>query len=66
MIVTFPDGRRFQQTKDATTVIEVFSQQGAPKTIGQAGHRDPAVLPKPSSESHETAVSQLAENRRIC
>lgn len=63
MIVTFPDGRQFQQTKDATTIIEVFSQQGEPKTIGHAEHRIPALLPAPSNGTRRTEISQLSANR---
>lgn len=33
MVVRYPDGRRFEQTKNVRTVIRVFTQQGAPKTI---------------------------------
>jgi Family of unknown function (DUF6263) len=34
MIVSDANGRTFEQTKEAQTVIEVFTQQGAPKAIG--------------------------------
>lgn len=33
MIVRFPNGRRFAQTKKVTTEIRVYTQQGAPKSI---------------------------------
>jgi len=36
MIVSDAAGRKFEQTKEARTVIEVFPQQGAPKTISMA------------------------------
>jgi hypothetical protein len=36
MIVSYADGRKFEQTKEARTVIEVFTQQGAPKSISPA------------------------------
>jgi Family of unknown function (DUF6263) len=36
MVVSYADGRTFEQTKEARTVIEVFTQQGAPKSISMA------------------------------
>lgn len=35
MIVRYPDGRQFAQTKTSRTTIEVFQQQGRPKVIGR-------------------------------
>jgi len=47
MLVRYPDGRQFSQTKDSHTVIEVFSPQGEPKTIGGDVSARTATLPEP-------------------
>lgn len=46
MIVSDADGRKFEQTKETQTVIEVFTQQGAPKSISPT-----TVTERPASSS---------------
>lgn len=60
LVVRYPDGRRFNQTKKTRTVIEVFSPQGQPKTIGTATWPVPSTLPTPTNDRRGAGIRQTS------